>query len=94
MRKAFNIFTDVDTVITAEELGSGLLAVTYEDAKGGQALAVINPHNTALPYTLDGQWNLVATADKAGSSVLAQESGSVTVDGIGVRVYVNDELTK
>jgi len=95
MRKSFDIFTNPDTVIAnAEELGSGLLAVTYEDAKGGQALAVINPHNTALPYTLDGQWNLVATADKAGSSVLAQESGSVTVDGIGVRVYVNDELTK
>ena len=94
MRKSFGIFTDPDTVITTEELGSGLLAVTFDDGNGGQALAVLNPHNTALPYALDGQWNLVATGEEAGSSVLAQETGSVTVDAIGVRIYVNDGLVK
>ena len=41
-----------------------------------------------------GQWNLVATAEQAGSAVLAQESGSVTVDGISLRIYVNDALVK
>jgi len=94
MRKSFGIFTNPETEVTAEELGSGLLAVTFDDGKGGKALAVLNPHNTALPYVLDGQWNLVATATEAGSSALSQESGSVTVDGIGVRIYVNDELLK
>ena len=94
MRKAFGLFTNVNTVITTEELGSGLLAVTYEDGKGGKALVIINPHNTTLPYTLEGKWNLVATATEAGSDVLAQETGSVKVDGIGVRIYVNDALVK
>ena len=94
MRKAFGLFTNVNTVITTEELSSGLLAVTYDNGKGGRALAIINPHNTSLPYTLDGKWNLVATGTEAGSDVLAQESGSVNVDGIGVRIYVNDALVK
>ena len=95
MRRNFAIFTDPNAVtITTEELGSGLLAVTFDDGNGGQALAVINPHNTGLPYALEGQWNLVATAEEAGSAVLAQESGSVTVDGIGIRIYVNDALVK
>ncbi len=93
MRKAFDIFTDSAAEITnVEELGSGIVAVTYDDGKGGQALAVINPHNTALPYVLDGEWNLVADSEQAGSAVLERESGTVTVDGIGVRVYVNDKL--
>ena len=95
MRKAYDIFTSpAAQVISAEELGSGVLAITFDDGKGGQALVLINPHNTGLPYTLDGQWNLVATATEAGTAVLAQETGSVTVDAIGVRVYVNDKLAK
>ena len=91
MRKTFDIFTDPAVQIAgAEETGSGILAVTFDNGRGGQALALINPHNTALPFALEGQWNLVATAEAAGSEVLAQESGSVTVDAIGVRVYLND----
>ncbi len=93
MRKHYNIFTDPKTVVSnVEELGSGLLAVTFDNGKGGQALVVINPYNTGLPYILEGNWNLVATGDAAGSAVLAQETGSVTVDGTSVRVYVNDKL--
>jgi hypothetical protein len=95
MRKHFDIFTNPKTVITgAESLGSGLLVVTYSDGKGGEALVVINPHNTGLPYTLEGNWNLVANGEAAGSAVLAKETGSVTVDGISIRVYVNDKLAK
>ena len=95
MRKTYSIFTDPKTEITnIEELGSGLLVVQYSDGKGGEALVIINPHNTGLPYTLEGQWNLVATGDAAGAEVLATETGSVTVDKISVRVYVNDKLAK
>jgi len=55
-------------------------------------MVIINPHNTSLPCEIKGEWNLVADAQRAGSEVLARESGSVTVDAIGVRVYVNDAL--
>jgi len=95
MRKTYDIFTDSDAQVTnVEELGSGILAVTYDDGKGGQALVLINPHDTGLPYTLNGDWNLVADGSQAGAAVLARESGAVTVAGISVRVYVNDALAR
>ena len=95
MRKTYSIFSNPKTVITsAESLGSGLLVVTYSDGKGGEALVVINPHNTGLPYALEGQWNLVANGETAGAEVLAEETGTVTVDGISLLVYVNDKLAK
>ena len=95
MRKAYKIFTNPNTqIVSAELLGSGILAVTFDDGKGGQALVLLNPHNTGLPYTLEGQWNLVADGSRAGAAVLAQETGSVTVEAISARIYVNDKLAK
>jgi len=93
MRRTYSIFTDASAqIINVEELGSGILAVTFDDGKGGQALVVINPHNTALPYTLEGQWNLIVDDTRSGSAVLEQQTGSVTLTGISIRVYVNDAL--
>ena len=88
MRKHYDIFTDPATeVISAEQLGSGIVAITFQ--KGNtKALVLLNPHNTALPYALEGTWSLVATADRAGAAGIAEETGSVTVDAIGARVYV------
>ena len=94
MRKAFGIFRDVDAVVEYTELGSGVVGVTFDDGKGGRALVVINPHKTDLPYTLEGEWNLVADATRAGDEVLARENGSITVNSISIRVYVNDALLK
>ena len=94
MRKVYGIFTDNATVITHEELGSGILVITYDDGNGGKAMVVVNPHNTNLPCTIEGEWNLVADGQSAGSAVIARESGDITVDRISVRVYVNDELVK
>ena len=95
MRKAFPIFTNRDARIVAiEETGSGILAVVFDDGRGSQALALLNPHSTARFYSLEGDWNLVADAERAGAEILSRESGSVTVDAIGVRIYVNGRLAK
>ena len=95
MRKAFSIFTDANVqVIKAEEAGSGVLVIVFDNGKGGQATVLINPQSVNLPYTLEGNWNLVADASAAGSAVLAQETGSVMVDSLGVRIYVNDKAMK
>ena len=94
MRKTFEIFSSFDTEITYEELGSGIAVVSFDDGNGGKALALINPHSQALPVTLETEWNLVADMTRAGSKALARESGSVTVDGISIRIYVNDILVK
>ncbi len=93
VRRSYDIFTDSSVTIVAEEIPRGILVVTYDDGKGGQALVLINPHNTSLPYVLEGNWNLVADETRAGE-VFAQETGSVNVNGIGVRIYVNDQLAK
>jgi pullulanase len=95
MRKHFRIFSDVQAqIVNVQELGSGVVAVTLDDGKGGQALVVINPHNTALPFVLEGQWNLVADLNRAGTEVLDQHSGEIAVEGISIRVYVNDALAQ
>ena len=95
MRKTFDIFTDNATEITkVDELGSGIVALTFADGKGGMALVVLNPHNTALPYTLEGEWNLVANDIVAGGSVIERVSGNVSVAGISALVLVNDALAE
>ena len=90
MRKSFDIFTDTDVAVGAGEDDSGILVVPLHDGMGGQALVLINPHDTALSLGLGDEWNLVADGTSAGSTVLARESGDVTVDAISVRIYVND----
>lgn len=92
LRKTCGIFTARDVTVNAEELPSGILAVTYDDGKGGQALALINPHNTGLPYTLEGEWNLLADEGRAGADIIARQTGAVICAGISVRIYVNDAL--
>ena len=93
MRKTYGIFRCNDTQIPqVNELESGVIAITFDNGQGGQALAVINPHNTALPFTLQGQWNLIVDENRAGAQILARESGSITVDAISIRIYVNDTL--
>ena len=93
LRKTFGIFTNNETEISYEELGSGIVTVAFDDGEGGRALAIINPHKTALPCTLEGEWNLVADSESAGSEVLEVQSGTVTADSISIRIYVNDALT-
>ena len=94
MRKSFDIFTANNVTITTEELGSGILVVNFDDGNGGLAKVVINPHNTGLPCDLGGEWNLVANAASAGNQVLSRDSGTVTVEGISILVYVNDKLAQ
>lgn len=90
MRKTFGIFSDADTSIEYEELKNGMAVVRFNDGKGGEALVILNPHSQALPYELDGEWNLVANVNSAGADVISRDSASVTVEGISARVYVND----
>jgi pullulanase len=93
MRKAYSIFRG-DAEISHEVLANGALAVTFVDAAGGKALVLLNPSNFALTYTLDSEWNLVADGERAGAAVLASESGNITINAFGLKIYVNDVLTQ
>lgn len=89
MRKAYPILgTDGSVKITYGSFGSDGLTALYEAADGTRALVLINPTPQAFPYTLEGQWNLIADGNRAGSETIATESGSITVDGISIRVYL------
>jgi hypothetical protein len=74
--------------ITYGSFGTDGMSALYEAADGTRALVLINPTFQAFPYTLEGQWNLIADGTRAGSQVLATESGNITVDGISIRVYL------
>ena len=89
MRKAYSILgTDGSVKITYGAFGSDGMSALYEAADGSKALVLINPTPQAFPYILEGEWNLVADGTRAGSEVLTTETGSITVDGITIRVYI------
>ena len=89
MRKAYPILgTEGSVKITYGSFGTDGMSALYEAADGTRALVLINPTSQAFPYTLEGQWNLIADGTRAGSQVLATESGNITVDGISIRIYL------
>ena len=94
MRKTYSIFSDINTTISYETLGSGVTIIRYDDGKGGEALVVLNPHSQTLPCTISGEWNLVANAQSAGAEVISRDSGSISIEGISAMIYVNDALVK
>ena len=91
MRKAFGIFTKTNTAVYVSTIGNGAVAITLDDHMGGKALIVINPTSQAINYTLSGSWNLVGDSAQAGAQSMRTESGTITVDSIGIRIYVNDK---
>ncbi len=92
LRRSYDIFTSPEATVECEEHGSGMLLVRISDGKGGEVLAILNPSNTAIPYALEGEWRLMADGTASGNEVLAVESGSVTVEGISARIYVNNAV--
>jgi len=92
MRKAFGIFTTTNTAVSCTELGDGAAAITFDNHAGGKAMVILNPTAEAVTHTLTGNWTLVADSDQAGAESLGTVTGSVTVDSVGIRVYVNDSV--
>ena len=89
LRKAFPIFKDPTTRISRIDTASdGVTALFFENAAGTQALAVINPADTAHTYQLCGSWTLIADGKEAGDRALRTEQGSVLLDGISIRIYI------
>lgn len=94
MRKAYSIFTDLDATVEYEELTNGMAVIRFDDGNGKRAMAILNPNSQGLPYELDGEWSLVANGERAGGEAISRESESIFVDGITVRIYVNDAYSK
>jgi hypothetical protein len=90
MRKSFDIFTTINTAVSYTTLGDGAIAVLLDNHMGGKATVIINPSKTEKTYTLNGEWNLVANAETAGALAISRDTGEITVDAIGIKVYLND----
>ena len=88
MRKTYGILRDTTSVVTFEDIGSGQLAVKFENDKGEVALVLINPTTGPMPYTLQGEWKLVADKTQAGSEVISTAQGQITLPGRSICVYV------
>ncbi len=88
MRKAYPVFSNVNTNISSTSLGSCGWALVYGN---NEAVVLINASNSSVSYTMpSGTWKLVATVDKAGATEIATQSGgqSVSVPAGGILVYV------
>ncbi len=88
MRKTYGIFRDTTSTVTFEDLGSGQLAVKFENDKGETALVLINPTTGPMSYTLQGEWKLVADKTQAGGEVISTAQGQLTLPGRSIFVYV------
>ena len=93
MRKAYGILTS-NVEIQPTELGGGAVALRMQDGNGGEMIIVINPYNNSIPYALEGEWNLIANGEQAGTAIIGRVSGNINVDGLSVQVYVNDAMVK
>ena len=92
MRKAHSIFTTVSGAIqiTFNNLANGAMQVSFTDnTSNKRAIVIINPSQQALTYNLNGEWNLIADGTLASTTTIRTDSGSITVDPISIRVYVN-----
>lgn len=69
--------------VTVKELADGALAVTI----GDNALVLINPTDSDLSYTLEGDWQLMADGETAGTTPLSTATGKVTVEPVSVHIY-------
>lgn len=89
MRKAYSVFRGAeDVTITFTKLDNGAMSALYEGEDGSRALVILNPDAAELSFELDGSWKLVSDGTRAGAKVLAEESGTVTVDARSARIYV------
>ena len=87
-----SIFTTVSGAIqiTFNNLANGAMQVSFTDnTSNKRAIVIINPSQQALTYNLNGEWNLIADGTLASTTTIRTDSGSITVDPISIRVYVN-----
>lgn len=92
MRKAYSIFlsTTGSVSLSFKTLNDGAMAVLFNDnTSNKKAIVILNPTNTDIEYTLDGNWNLIANGTNAGTSIISTKTGVVTIDKFTINVFVN-----
>ena len=89
MRKTYDIFSNLKTEMNFSSYGQVMIVTIKDHATGKEACVLINPTSLTPTAKLpEGNWNLVADGTRAGSDILATESGAVKVSPYSVRIYV------
>ena len=88
MRKAYPIFSDVNTSIQSTKLGNCGYALTYK-LGDEEAVVLFNASGSSVSYNLSGTWKLVGDIDQAGATAISTHyGGNVTVPAGGILIYV------
>ncbi len=75
-------------VVSITKLAYNAMAVTYQEANSTeQVLMLVNPNSSAINYTLQGDWDMLAEGATAGVSVLGEKTGTYTLAGMSVSIF-------
>lgn len=91
MRRRFDVFTSPDAEMKISPESCGILSASLALPGGARALVLINPRETPQSFLLDGEWLLMADSRRAGCEILSRDRGSISIDEISVKVYIDPD---
>ncbi len=92
IRKAWSFLRGADVV--CKVLDDASIVATYTENDATVAIAVINPHDAEVGYTLpEGEWGVLINGDSITVNPEEKLSGAVTVPALGMLLVVSDALT-
>ena len=87
IRKAWTFLRTAD--VNCEVLSDASIVATYTEDGAVVAIAVINPHDAEIAYTLpEGEWGVLINGDRASADVDATITGETTVPAMGMLLVV------
>ena len=89
MRKANDFLIDADVNCTVYTDGS--IVVEYIVDGEVVALAVINPNDGGIPYTLDGDWGVLVLGEEVSDVPTREVSGDVMIPEKSVALFVKEK---
>jgi pullulanase len=89
VRKTYDIFSTVNSAVSANQLSDGKAVITLDNHVGGKALVISNPTGEAMKYTLTGSWHMVINGVGVIGSPQACQ-GEITIPAYSAVVLVND----
>ena len=89
IRKAWSFLRGAD--VDCEVLSDASIVATYTADGAVVAIAVINPHDAEIGYTLpEGDWSVLINGDTITANPTGTLSGDVTVPAMGMLLVVNN----
>ncbi len=88
MRAKYSVFSDPNAYIEITEINNQGALQVYMKNDDGEAMVIINPSTYAARYTLEGDWNLVATLEVSGTETIDTKTSGSYYMGNNVLIFV------